>query len=238
MASMSRGPGWLADADPRPATAAPMLSVRRGTGGSEAPNSTSGSSSSADDNNSVGINPESEGAPGTADVLAPGEVVELDDAGGASGPMSRSTPCASKSSSDSIGAVGGVDAGPAVAEGRAPPTCDAVPFNPKGSSTGRSAKGSKAGREAASIVFEPDSVRSILKVSCSAAGEVPRRWLTDRRASPGFVTPVTFRARKRPFPPFRTVTSGRVFCRHIPSTTVKFSARSEVNLQPPLGYPF
>ena len=169
-------------------------------------------------------------------MLAPSEVVELDDTGGASGPMSRSTPCASNSSSDSIGAVGG-DAGLAAGEGRAPPTCDAVPFNPKGSSTGRSAKGSKAGREAASIVFEPDSGRSILKVSCMAAGELPRRWLTDRRARPGFVTPVTFRSRKRPFPPFRTVTSGRAFCRRIPSRTVKFSAGSKVNLRAPLGSP-
>jgi len=130
-------------------------------------------------------------------VLAPEEVVELDEAGGTSGLVSSSKPCASKSSSEFIGpfdvAVGGGDAGLAAEEGRASPTCEAVPVNPNGSSTGRSAKGSKAGREAASIVFEPASGRSFLNVSCSAAAEAPRRWLTDRRASPGFVTPVTFR---------------------------------------------
>ncbi|HEV7445226.1 MAG TPA: hypothetical protein VGO18_21705, partial [Steroidobacteraceae bacterium] len=139
-------------------------SVRGGAFGSEAPSSTSGSSSSADANNSVGISPESAGACRTGGLEA-GEVVEIDGAADASGPKSRSAPCASKSSSGSTrpfdGAVGEgavVVAGlGADEEGRAPPAGDAVPFNPNGSSTGRSAKGSKAGREAGSIVFEPDS---------------------------------------------------------------------------------
>jgi hypothetical protein len=152
-------------------------STLMGEFGSEAPSSTSGSTKSADAN-SVGINPESEGAPGGG-VLKVGEV-ETDEAGAASGPKSSSTPCASKSSSESIGpidgAVGGaaaVVAGTAADEdGRPPPGCDVVPFNPNGSSTGRSAKGSKAGREAASIVFEPEIGRPILKriLQCRCRG--------------------------------------------------------------------
>jgi hypothetical protein len=142
---------------------APVVpSVRGGAFGSEAPRSTSGSSSS-EDANSVGIRPESALACGT-DVVEAGEVVEMDGAAGASGSRARSTPWASRSSSESItrfdGEVGGdmADAGAGVGDaGCAPPACDAVPFNPKGSSTGSSAKGSKAGREAASIVFEPES---------------------------------------------------------------------------------
>jgi hypothetical protein len=192
---LSRRPDELVDARLPAPTTPTALSVRGGTFGSEAPSSISGSTSSTDDNNSAGIIPESKAASGT-DVPAPDELVEPDEAGGASGLMSSSTPCASRSSSEFIGlfdvAGGGGDAGLAAVEGRAPPTCDAVPFIPKGSSTGRSAKGSKAGREAASIVFEPAPGRSILNVSCSAAAEVPRRWLTDRRASPSFVTCVTF----------------------------------------------
>jgi hypothetical protein len=190
----------IADPALRAARAPLVPSVRGGAFGSEAPSSISGSSNSADANNSVGIKPESAGARGTG-VLETDEVVEADEGAGASGPRSRSAPCASKSSSESngpfAGRVGGdavVDAGVDVeGEGRAPPACDAVPFNPKGSSTGRSAKGSKAGREAASIVFEPDLRRSILNVSCSADAEVPRRWLTHRRVRPGFVTSVTVR---------------------------------------------
>jgi hypothetical protein len=158
----SRGRDGLADARPPAATVPLALSVRGSAFGSEAASNTSGSIKSAEDNNSVGINPESEG-PSEPDVLAPDEVVEA--GGGASALMSSSAPYASKSSSESIrpfdDAAGG-DAGVAAEEGRAPPTCDAVPFNPKGSSTGRSAKGSKAGREAASIVFEPESGRTIL----------------------------------------------------------------------------
>jgi hypothetical protein len=134
--------------------------VRGDVFGSGIPRSISGSSSSSEDNNRVGINPESEGEPGT-DVLGPDEVVKPEEAVGTSVLMSSSTPCASRSSSEFIGpfdvAVGGADAELAAEEGRAPPTCETVPFNPKGSSTGRSAKGSKAGREAASIVFEPES---------------------------------------------------------------------------------
>jgi len=165
----SATPDALADPVPRAGTApleASALfvpSTRTGAFGSDAPSSTSGSISSAEAN-SVGISPESGPAAGTG-ALEGGEV-ETDEAGGASGPKSSSTPCASKSSSESVrsfgGTVGGwdavVDAGVAAdEEGRAPPVCDAVPFNPNGSSTGRSAKGSKAGREAASIIFEPES---------------------------------------------------------------------------------
>jgi hypothetical protein len=173
----------LADPPLRSARAPLVPSVRGGAFGSEAPSSISGSSNSADANNSVGINPESAGACGT-DVLEACEVVEVDEAAGASGPKSRSTPCASRSSSESNrpfdGAVGGdaIDAGVGVdGEGRAPPPpCDAVPFNPKGSSTGRSAKGSKTGREAASIVFEPDSFRAGLKaINPERILQCPRR---------------------------------------------------------------
>jgi hypothetical protein len=200
-APTSRKPDARVAPVPRAGTApleppAPLvLSARADAMGSEALSSTSGSSNSPGANISVGISPESAGAGGT-DVLAVGQVVKPDEASGASGLMSSSTPCASKSSSESIGPFDGAVAGDAgVAadeEERAPPTCGAVPLNPSGSSTGRSAKGSKADREAASIVFEPDSGRSILNVSCSLAAEVPRRWLTNRPASVGFVTPVTF----------------------------------------------
>jgi hypothetical protein len=155
-------PGAVADPVPR-AMAGPLVpSVRGGAFGSETPRSTSGSSNSADANESVGISADSGGTCGT-DAL---EAVEMDEAGGTSGPESSSTPYASRSSSEFIGSfgagcgeeAGGLDAaGPVEEEGRALPPWDAVPFNPKGSSTGRSAKGSKAGREAASIVFEPDS---------------------------------------------------------------------------------
>ena len=82
-----------------------------------------------------------------------------------------------------------VDGGAAADELRA--VGDALAANPTGSSTGRSAKGSKAGREAASIVFEPESRRSFLNVSCNAAAELPRRWLTDRQGRPDFVTHLT-----------------------------------------------
>ena len=157
-------------AEPVPCGAmAPFVpSTLAGEFGSEAPNSTSGSMRSAEAN-SVGINPESEEAPEGGALK--GVEVETDEAGGASGPKSSSTPCASKSSSESIGPIDGVvDCDTAVVagaaadeDGRPPPGCAAVPFNPNGSSTGRSAKGSKAGREAASIVFEPEMGRPILK---------------------------------------------------------------------------
>jgi hypothetical protein len=125
---------------------------------SGAPSSTSGSSNSADDNNNVGISPESEGAPGIDVLGAVGGVEVGGEAGEGSVPEPSSTPYASKSSSGLVGPSDGVvEAGAVDGGGRAPPTCDAVPFNPKGSSTGRSARGSRAGREAASIVFEPAS---------------------------------------------------------------------------------
>ena len=82
-----------------------------------------------------------------------------------------------------------VDGGAAGEEVRA--VGDALAANPTGSSTGRSAKGSKAGREAASIVFEPHPRRSILAVSCNAAAELPRRWLTNRQGRGYVVTRVT-----------------------------------------------
>ena len=82
-----------------------------------------------------------------------------------------------------------VDGGAAGEEVRA--VGDALAANPTGSSTGRSAKGSKAGREAASIVFEPHPRRSILAVSCNAAAELPRRWLTNRQGHGYVVTRVT-----------------------------------------------
>jgi hypothetical protein len=126
---------------------------------SEAPSSISGSINSADDNNNVGISPESEGAFGI-DVLEGGGGELGGEAGEASVCESSSTPYASKSSSGFVRPVDGVAGGdPAAVDagGRASPISDAVPFNPKGSSTGRSAKGSRAGREAASIVFEPES---------------------------------------------------------------------------------
>jgi hypothetical protein len=162
-------PGAPGDPVPRVGMAplepsAPLVpSVRVGAFGSEAPSSTSGSTNSTEANSSVGISPESGLASRTGGALEAGELAALEVAASVSGSKSSSTPYASRSSSESIapfdGAVGGdtlVGAGAAEEEGPAPPAFDAVPFNPKGSSTGRSAKGSKAGREAASIVFEPE----------------------------------------------------------------------------------
>jgi hypothetical protein len=168
---------------------APLVpSVRAGAPGSETPNSTSGSSSSADAI-SVGTSAESGCASGITDPDAA-------DGPEASGPKSSNAPCASKSSSESIGlfedgvvADADVDGGVAVEEVR--PVGDPFTAKPIGSSTGRSAKGSKAGREAASIVFEPQSRRSILTVSCNASAGLPRRWLTDRQGRPDVVTCVT-----------------------------------------------
>jgi hypothetical protein len=160
--------GALGDPVPRVEIAplepsAPLVpSVRAGAFGSEAPSSTSGSTNSAEANSSVGISPES-GLASRIGTLEAGELAALEVAASVSGSKSSSTPYASRSSSESIGpfdgAVGGdtvVGAGAADEEGPAPPAFGAVPFNPKGSSTGRSVKGSKAGREAASIVFEPE----------------------------------------------------------------------------------
>jgi hypothetical protein len=174
---------------PRGVVPAPLVpSARAGAPGSETPNSTSGSSSSADAI-SVGTSAESGRASGITDPDAA-------DGPEASGPKSSNAPCDSKSSSESIGlcevgvvADADVDGGVAVEEVR--PVGDPFTATPIGSSTGRSAKGSKAGREAASIVFEPQLRRSILTVSCNASAEPPRRWLTDRQGRPDVVTCVT-----------------------------------------------
>jgi hypothetical protein len=174
---------------PRGVVPAPLVpSARVGAPGSETPNSTSGSRSSSDAI-SVGTSAESGRASGTTDP---------DAANGAeaSGPKSSNAPCASKSSSESSGlfevgvvADADVDGGVAVEEVR--PDGDPFTADPIGSSTGRSVKGSKVGREAASIVFEPQSRRSILTVSCNASAKLPRRWLTDRQGRPDVVTCVT-----------------------------------------------
>ena len=122
-------------------------SMRAGAPGSEAPSSTSGSSNSPDakfDESNVGIRSVSGRVSDTGAVMGASE-------------GSSNAPCASKSSSDSCEALFAVTEDGAAAI--------------MGSSTGRSARGSSLGREAASI----------LNVSCSAIAEVPRRWLTDRR---------------------------------------------------------
>jgi hypothetical protein len=106
-------------------------SIRAGPPASETPNNTSGSSSSpAVDAVSVGIRAVSGRASGTGAAT-----VGLAD-------RSSKSPCESKSSPESI-------EGPFV---ELDETVD-----PMGSSTGRSARGSSLGREAASIVFEPAS---------------------------------------------------------------------------------
>jgi len=150
----------------KPIRVALLPSTRAELPGCAAANSTCGSSSSPAAI-TVGTRAESGRASGTAD---PGAAGGPED----SGPESSSAPCASKSSSDSIWSFD-VGAGVDAEDDGAP-----FPENPIGSSTGRSAKGSKAGREAASIVFEPESRRSILNVSCNAAAELPRRWLTEQ----------------------------------------------------------
>lgn len=170
-------------------------STRTGAPGSDTPNNTSGSSNS-DGAISVGTSAESGRASGITDPANDPDDPDADDTADASGSKSSNAPCESKSSSESSepfaveGAAGaevdGAGAVEAVRPGGVP-----VPANPMGSSTGRSAKGSKAGREAASIVFEPESRRSIQNVSCNAAAELPRRWLTERRGRPYVVTQVT-----------------------------------------------
>jgi hypothetical protein len=149
-----------------PVRVALLPSTRAGSPDCAAANSTCGSSSSPDAI-TVGTRAESGRVSGTIDPDA-AEGPE------SSGPKSSSAPCASKSSSDSIWSFDGGVGVDAEDDGAA------FPANPIGSSTGSSAKGSKAGREAASIVFEPESRRSILNVSCNAAAELPRRWLTDQ----------------------------------------------------------
>jgi hypothetical protein len=79
-----------------------------------APSSTSGSSSSADDSNNVGIRPESEGASGT-DLLDVGGGEPGAEPGKGSVPESSSAPYASKSSSGFIGPFDAVVGGDAVA---------------------------------------------------------------------------------------------------------------------------
>jgi hypothetical protein len=150
----------LGDAVPRAVPAPFVPPPRVGVPGSEAPNSTSGSI-----NSPGAISVGTCAVSGRASRAAGAGAVELDDTADVSGVRSSNAPWASKSSSESPNAFEGegdggeeLDAGGAVVEaGRAPPACDPVPPDPKGSSTGRSAKGSKAGREAASIIFEPQS---------------------------------------------------------------------------------
>jgi hypothetical protein len=117
-------------------------SNRAGAPGSEAPNNTSGSNSSPEltpADPSVGIKAVS------------GRASEAVGGTSASTPRSKRAPCESRSSSGSerTGALlAATAAGAGVGAGIAIPI---------GSSTGRSARGSKFGRETASIIFEPES---------------------------------------------------------------------------------
>lgn len=183
-------PAEFAPAAPRGAALVPLTpSARAVVLGSETPNNTSGSSNSPDAI-SVGTRAESGRASG---VTGPDAANEPEG----SGPKSSSAPCASKSSSESVGCfdigadIDAEDDGGVAAVEEVRPEGAPFPADPIGSSTGRSAKGSKAGREAASIVFEPESWQSILTVSCNAAADLPRRWLTDRQGRPDVVTYVT-----------------------------------------------
>jgi hypothetical protein len=150
---------------PRGNVPAPFVpSIRAGPPASETPNNTSGSSSSpAVDAVSVGIRAVS----GRASVTGAATVGLAD--------RSSNAPCESKSSPGSN-----------EPESDEPESDDErivepdKTVDPMGCSTGRSARGSSLGREAASIVFEPESGQTILDVSCNAIAEVPRRWLTDR----------------------------------------------------------
>jgi hypothetical protein len=130
-------------------------STRVGAPGSEAPNSISGSRKSADPDN-VGTMAESGRASGASGPVTPDDEFCRPEAVGS---KSSNAPCERRSSSDSIrpfaeAADAGADVEFAVEE---PPAGEAALDDAKGSSTGISAKGSKTGREAASIVFEPDS---------------------------------------------------------------------------------
>lgn len=132
------GIGAGALVSPRPNVPAPFVpSMRAGPPASEAPNNISGSSSSPaiDAVNNVGISEVSGPASGTGAATA-GASVGLAD-------RSSKSPCESKSSPES-------------SEGLFAELDEAVdPI--MGSSTGRSARGSSLGREAASIIFEPAS---------------------------------------------------------------------------------
>lgn len=155
-------PDGGAFASGRPSVPAPFVpSIRVGPPTSETPNNTSGSSSSPAAEASSGGIREVSGSPSG-------------DGASTVGPADRSSksPCESKSSPESKeGLFGDIDAG-------ADEGIDGT--DPMGSSTGRSAKGSSLGREAASIVFEPESGRSIQELSCNALADLPRRWLTDQ----------------------------------------------------------
>jgi hypothetical protein len=129
---------------PSPKVPNPFVpSIRAGAPGSETPSSTSGSSSSPD-SDALGE------ASGRASVTGATAGVE---AAGASMLKSSSAPCESRSSSES-------NLPPFTAEAVGADIDEARPDgNPvaMGSSTGRSARGSKSGRETASIVLEPES---------------------------------------------------------------------------------
>ena len=139
----------------RPGALAELADLR----GSKVSKSTSGSTNSSDPV-SVGTIAESGRA---SEALGPevGAGTVAGDVTDASALKSINAPCASKSSSvsirpfddavgDDVGAAGVDD------EGRAPAAWEPAPATVSGSSTGRSAKGSKVGRDAASIiVFGP-----------------------------------------------------------------------------------
>jgi hypothetical protein len=121
---------------PRAKVPAPFVpSIRAGAPASEAPNNISGSSSSpAGAAVRVGIRGVSGRPSGTAAATAAATVGLADE--------SSKAPCESKSSPESNEVLF--------------PELDET-VGPMGSSTGRSARGSSLGREAASIVFEPES---------------------------------------------------------------------------------
>jgi len=132
---------------PRGNVPAPFVpSIRAGPPASETPNNTSGSSSSpAVDAVSVGIRAVSGRASGTGAAT-----VGLAD-------RSSKAPCESKSSPESNASESNApefNEPESNEEGFAEPD---ETVDPMGSSTGRSARGSSLGREAASIVFEPES---------------------------------------------------------------------------------
>jgi hypothetical protein len=124
-------------------------------GGADLRSKSSGSTSPAD-SKSVGIKPESSGRGGKAVAgLSPAPMAGAFTAGADSRPSSA--PCARRSSGSTMGDESD-DAEEGGGENLAPSISPAGRPVSIGCSTGRSAKGSKTGREAASIDFEPDSV--------------------------------------------------------------------------------
>jgi hypothetical protein len=144
------------------ARAGPLVPMEVEAPSLDAPKRISGSTSSAEELDKVGIEARSGALAGETPV----ESVSV-------APESKSinAPCASNSSSESPDRGSLTCFGDGAIE-RAMPCCESVPAVPKASSTGRSARGSRRGRDAASIIFRAGLGRPIQIgiLQCRGAG--------------------------------------------------------------------